>query len=249
MSQKKYLSTEFDTRSKIYQLDWINFLESSSYIVLIQTETKKEYRMFTITDKKFYWLLFKVSSAMFILAIVTCFICELAIDKKLNWSLYVLCSCIFTWMVVSPAMLFKRRKFPMAMAVITVLLLPYLMLIARITPNGNWFYPLALPIGLIGIAALWVVYLFIRHININRWYKSSALVTMGTILYIVINIFANIYLDEHLLTISDIISILACGTVAVLLYLIGVGKIPDTRTKTELIRTEDLKQEDKGKST
>jgi hypothetical protein len=77
---------------------------------------------------------------------------------------------------------------------------------------------------------MWLVFAVARFAGINRWKKASAFVAIGTAASAGCNALANYYIYKRLLMIGDIITILACTTVAVLLFLIGIGRIRSADT-------------------
>jgi hypothetical protein len=206
--------------------------------------------MFSVTDSKLSWFLFKVFAALNVIAVVVCVICDLALNSGLSWSYFVISSCLFAVLVSTPAFLMSKRKIVYSLLAVSLLTVPYLKVIEIITA-GLWFPKLALPIALASIAAAWLIYVVECFIKANNWHKAGLSVAVVTALNVVVNVTVNTYTGNSLLHISDVISTIACGAVTVLLLLIGLGKIPAKQDVpindelSKLLHTEESKVEKK----
>ena len=199
--------------------------------------------MFEITEKKHLILILKIFSIMCILAIVTCLIIDIAANRGLTWSPCVMFSILFAWLAALPALILKNRKFIMFMALVSILTLPYLLGISVLL-GGNWFGPVGMPIGSIGVAVMWLVYFVIHYLRVNPWYKAAVIVLIGNICNAAATMIINIYTRNNILRISDIISLIAVTAVTVLLFIIGSGKIPGKKEDMPVIDVEAVLLED-----
>ncbi|MDR1663988.1 MAG: hypothetical protein LBR83_03590 [Clostridiales bacterium] len=175
------------------------------------------------TENKWLRLAAKIFTGLCVAGIVASLICDLAVNKRLGWSLIVLSAAVFAWLCAMPALVLSRFREPVTLAAVSVLLTPYLMALERIL-NGDWFSPVALPVALTGVAVMWAVWAILRFARVNIWYKSALFVLFGNILSVLSNVRVNVYLGEPLFRISDVISVLACFAVSALLCVIGYGK-------------------------
>lgn len=108
-----------------------------------------------------------------VLAIVTCLICDLAINKAITWSLYTLYSVPFFWLLMLPLVLLKRHQLLFTLITFTVGALPYLYLLSGITPVTGWYATLGMPVALSCLFALWLSYAVFRFLPVNVFYKSA----------------------------------------------------------------------------
>lgn len=185
------------------------------------------------TESRKFRIIFQIFSALCLLAAVVCIVCDLAVYKRLTWSLYVIAALVFVWVSASPAILCKRWRILLSLGAFTIALLPYLNVTARIA-GGAWFVGLALPNALVGIAALWITWVLLRFRRINWWYMSAVLVFLyGVVVYALCNGLTNAYLGMRLFSVGEIISLIACSAVSVLLCVIGYGGHPVSRKQPE----------------
>ena len=181
--------------------------------------------MFAFTEKKYEKLAFKILCVSCAAAALICLICDLAVNVGLTWSAYVIMSLIFAILTASPFLLLRNKKLIKGLAAISILILPYL-LVLSVIHGGYWFLPLAAPISLIGIAVVWIDYFVFTYFKFNYWIKAAITVLVVAVSTAAINMISNSYIYGRLFTLSDIISLISCLAVATLLYMIGTDKIP-----------------------
>lgn len=115
-----------------------------------------------------------VCGASYIIALITCFICNLAVNHTLSWFFIVLFSLAIGFCVTNLPFLLKRRKFIIPSFAITVLI--YLLLIACcLYQRGDWLFSLALPIATYVMGIFWATVGLCHLFPSNGFLKSSVL--------------------------------------------------------------------------
>lgn len=133
-----------------------------------------------MSERKGAKIAFLGVSAACLVGLLACIICDLAINRSLTWSLYVVYSVPFFWLVTLPLIWARRHKIALMLAVFTAGTLPYLYLLDAITPITGWFFPFGLPVAASSLLALWICYAVFRFLPINTFYKSAiSLVLIG----------------------------------------------------------------------
>lgn len=154
-------------------------------------------------------------------AIGACVIVNLAVSGTLTWAMYPLLSVPFAWAVGAPLWVPGwNRAVPLAMLAFTVLVPPYLYLLAGQT-GGGWFLPLGLPCAGIGLASGWAAYALWRFAKIGFFYKLALCVLLtGALVGPAINWlahrFAALQFDALDMFINIFASVLAAGVLAIL---------------------------------
>ncbi|MCL1834663.1 MAG: DUF6320 domain-containing protein [Oscillospiraceae bacterium] len=169
-------------------------------------------------------LFFQVFSICCFIAVLTCIIVNVAIDRRITWSAYVILSVAFGWLVVSPVFI---RKYGIVLSLCSIMLyvLPYLLLLEKITPVDGWFMPLGLPSGIIGIIAMWVFYLLFRFVRISPWFKAAIVVFIcGAAINPLIQRYTDSFLNETQPFFLRVINYAAYVAVTVALVIIGVKR-------------------------
>lgn len=166
-----------------------------------------------------------IISAIFLLGLFVCFLCNYVIDKKFSWSLYPAGALIVTWLTIIPLLLFNKHRALWSLFGMTISVLPYLFLVERLSPAKGWVIPLALPIVLVSIVSLLVIiYLFIYK-KINTLYVLAITTFLfGVIVNIAVKSIVDSFLGIQHDDISAVITALSCAFVSVLLVIYGYLK-------------------------
>jgi len=174
-----------------------------------------------LINKKLIFMLFTL--ACFI-AMGVCLIVDMAITKQITWSAYPLISIPFGWIAVSPLFIKKYGKI-LCPCALTLLILPYLYFLEKITPVSDWFFTLGLPSAVIGIVVGWIIYFLFRFIRINIWYKVAISVFLaGVVASPIINHFVNAYTQTEPSFLNDFINVFSCIIVSAILGILGYRK-------------------------
>lgn len=110
---------------------------------------------------------------LFLVAAFVCSLCDFVITRSISWSLYPIGSEVLVWCVLAALLYGKKLRFIAATAAVTVLIIPFLALIERISNSVGWLIPVGLPIAVASLLLLWVFVLLLTFTKINRWFILS----------------------------------------------------------------------------
>jgi hypothetical protein len=120
---------------------------------------------------------------MLFLAIFTCMIVDLAVTKQFTWSLIVIDSCVFGGFLFIPPFVSKKHGLLYSLCFLTVLVFPFLGILYRLTAPAwlttDVLWKMEYPIALIWIIFFWIIWLLIRKVKINPWFKVSIISLVG----------------------------------------------------------------------
>jgi len=165
-------------------------------------------------------LIFMSFSLLCFIAVGVCLIVNTAIDRQITWAAYPLISIPFGWAIIS-LLLVKKYGTALLLCSLTLLSLPYLYFLSKITPVTDWFLPLGVPSAAAGIITCWILFFLFRYIKINIWYKAAfSIFWLGAVVAPVINYFADIYVGDAPFQwyrlLSVFVSIIAAAVVGML---------------------------------
>ena len=112
-------------------------------------------------------------SSIFMLTILICGICDIAINDKLSWSYYVIGGLVVAWFTLMPLINLKRNKWLVTLIGLAITSIPYLYLIESLITVKGWVSALALPLAIITIGYLFIVICIFSYLKFNKWYLSS----------------------------------------------------------------------------
>lgn len=141
----------------------------------------KEFKRFLKKSK--LSLLYWIMGAAAVIAIVTCFIVNLAVEGRLSW-VYIVAAGIVT--AYAPAYVFVvsgKRRFVKALAVLsvcTVVLVGTVQIVLYYLMNigGLWFWRTGLPVALLWIAIVWL------GVAANMLFHANAVLAMALIAFL-----------------------------------------------------------------
>jgi hypothetical protein len=162
-------------------------------------------------------LVFMIFTLACFVAVGVCLIVDMASNQQITWAVLPLLSIAFGWAVLSPLLLekhgiviisntdaittralspssVKKHGVLLSLGAVTLLILPYLYLLNRITTTIDWFVPIGLPSAIAGIIALWVLFSLFRFAKMNIWGKLAiSTFLLGAVISPVVNYFV----DKH----------------------------------------------------
>lgn len=149
---------------------------------LAAREEKKQAKSYRKAKKVYQWIMY-VSYAV---TLLTCFICNLAIDHTLSWFFIVLASVAIGFSLTSLPLLLKKHNTIIVGGCVTAG--TYLLLfVCYLLERGPWFYEIALPVTTLSLLPCWLVILIIRYLKINALYKTSAVLALAAVFVPAIN--------------------------------------------------------------
>ena len=136
----------------------------------------KDRDMKRIWQKTKVMLLLKgIGISMGLIAILVCFIVDVAVNRALTWSLIVDGGIVYAAAIITTFVKMERNRFYKSLAVATVLVLPLLYLIQNVVntnyfnPPIYWFRECALPISVLWIVVIWIIVLLQAMLHLNLW--------------------------------------------------------------------------------
>ena len=129
------------------------------------------------------------------IAIVTCFICNLAVERTLSWFWIVLAGIALAASITTLPKLLKNNKVVISSAVATAL--TYLLVwICALYSGGDWA-GVAFLIATVPIVLCWVGIFICRYTSWNGWFKASSVSVLLYVTTTVMNPYVDFVLQEE----------------------------------------------------
>lgn len=155
------------------------------------TREKREIQKYR-TFKK--WL-FNIINFGYFIGIITCFICNLVIERTLSWFLIVLLGILISFSITSLPFYLKKNKYRFCKIFLLVTMLVYLLLFTiNYVNNGNWLLESFLIASFVFIF-LWISVLICTFTKIALYYKISISLFMLSFVTVFTNQFCAKVLD------------------------------------------------------
>lgn len=164
--------------------------------------------------------LFVVHSCVCLIAALACSIVNLAVSGTLDWALYPLLSIAYWFAFATAFLLGGHYCVRNGAVVLSVLLLPFLFLLERITPVRGWFYPVAVPACAISLVYACFAAFILRRTGLLWLTRAGWLVVAAAPVTLVCNLAASRYVGEPFYF-YHYISIAACLAVGAAMIIRG----------------------------
>lgn len=146
-------------------------------------------------------------STMFLLGMMVCLICNIAITGSLTWSHIPVCSIVFAWLVSFPSIVLGKRGLVASLLSLSIFIFPYLFLLGLFTGVKEVF-----SVGA-AVAAAAIVFLWIIAAAFTRIGKTRKCVALGVSFLlaipfvIIVNVMLNKMVGSPVFDIWDLLSI------------------------------------------
>lgn len=129
------------------------------------------------------------------LAILTCFICNLAVGRTLSWFYIVLVGISIAYSITNVPFMVKRHRLVTSAACVSVMVY-VLLAVCNWFVNGNWLFSVAYPIATVSLIYAWAILLVCCSRRMNWMLKSAFISLLVGITTITVNSLCNYLLGN-----------------------------------------------------
>lgn len=141
---------------------------------LAAREERKQAKSYRKAKKVYQWIMY----ASYAVTLITCFICNLAVDHTLSWFFIVLVSVAIGFSLTNLPLLLKKHNTMIVSGCVTAG--TYLLIfVCYLLNRGPWLYEIALPVATLSLLTCWLIMLVIRYLKINALYKTSFVLALA----------------------------------------------------------------------
>lgn len=159
-----------------------------------------------------------VLSLAFMIAVVACVITDLCISKSLTWSLVVILSLAFSWILLFPFFRAKEKVIRKTFIVLSLEVIPFLVVLSRLLKMPD-IWKMGSGISIVSLIGLWCVYAVFVKIK-DRKFRAAGIaflvavpVTWG--INTVIEIFTH---ESSAAPVNHLINIISVAVLAVICF-------------------------------
>ena len=130
-------------------------------------------------------------SAMLMIGIMVCLICNFAITDSLTWSLIPVCSIVFVWLISFPSIVLGKIGLVASLLSLSFFIFPYLFLLGVFTEVKEVF-SVGAAVAAAAIVFLWIIAAAFTRIGKTRKYVAlGASFLLAIPFVIVVNVMLN----------------------------------------------------------
>lgn len=170
--------------------------------------------------KAFKNISFIMFSAVLLIGMVVCTICDLAISGTLSWSLYPIGSIIFTWLVFFPVVKFGKKGIFGTIISLSILIIPYIYFLNFLIPTNRLLLPIGISVSIISIVYIWIAFAVFKVLKKRKLSASAISLLLGIPTEFLITYCLTKYINEPLFDVWDFTSIVVIVITALILLII-----------------------------
>ena len=145
------------------------------------------------TNLKINVIIADIISILFLTGIFTCIFCDLRTAGRITWSMIPVSSILFTWMVVIPLIIAKKRRILKSLVVLSILIVPFLYVLSAII-KVKAIFNIGAVMAVVGILYLWSLWGIHYKFPTRKMFATG----LSILLAIPFNIAANVILAKIL---------------------------------------------------
>lgn len=163
-------------------------------------------------------------SVTFLIGIMICLVCNIAISGNLTWSLIPISSIIFTWAISFPSVILGKKGIVVSLISLSVFIVPYLLLLSSLIKVKEVF-SIGAVMAVVSIIFFWLIFAVFTRIG-----KDRKLFALGTVFLLaipfmfIINIILSKMIAEPIFDIWDMLSAFVLLIFAFILYICDYAK-------------------------
>ncbi|MDE5819376.1 MAG: helix-turn-helix domain-containing protein [Lachnospiraceae bacterium] len=158
-------------------------------------------------------------SALLLLGILACVICDVAISGALTWSWYPISSILFAWLVCVPIIKYGMKGIPGSLIAISLFILPFLTILSKLVGGNNLIMPIGTKTALPSIAYLWCIYFIFKKLALRKQLAAAVSFLLAIPLHLIINFVLADILSIPFLDVWDLLSLSGILLCAIALFL------------------------------
>lgn len=163
-------------------------------------------------------------SVTFLIGIMVCLICNIAISGNLTWSLIPVSSIVFAWIISFPSIILGERGIIVSLISLSVFIIPYLFLLSRLI-NVKAIFSVGAVMAVVSIAFLWIIAAVFSRIGRTRKLVALGMTFLLAIPFMfIVNVLLSKMIAEPILDMWDTLSVFLLLISAIVSFIFDYAK-------------------------
>lgn len=147
-----------------------------------------------------------IFSAILLIGLMVCTICDVAISGNLTWSLIPISSIIFTWVVSFPITILGKKGILGSLMSISIFIIPYLYILSSLI-KAKAVFSIGAIMALISIMYMWFIFWIFNRLKIRKLFATGITFLLSIPYMLLINVILSRMISEPIVDVWDILSI------------------------------------------
>lgn len=164
-------------------------------------------------------------TAVLAVAAVICAICDVTLTGRFTWSLYCFSSMAFAWAVLFPVLKFGVNGIVGSLAALTVLMIPFLYVLGRLTGTGELMMAIGVPTSLVCLVYLWGIFVAFKIWRHRLMLVGAVFLLMEVPVELVVNwTVARVLAEPQVIEVWDILTMVLVAGMGLLLLVLDIRR-------------------------
>lgn len=150
-------------------------------------------------------LITMICSAVFLIGIMVCSICDIAISGTFTWSLIPISSILFAWVVSFPVLLLGKRGIVVGLAAFSVFIFLYLYLLGELV-GVKAVFSIGAAMAAISVLYLWILFALFRRLRERKLMAVGITLLISIPFMFAVNLTLSGMIGEPVADVWDILS-------------------------------------------
>ena len=159
-------------------------------------------------------------SAVLLLGIIVCSICDLAITRKFTWSLFPISAIIYAWLVLFPMIKLATKGIAWSLVSVSLFTIPFLYVLSILVEGVDLILYVGGSVSPIVIIYLWSVFALFRKLKGRKWLAGALSLLLTIPMCILINLLLYKILNIPVFDVWDMLDFGAVIICAIILLII-----------------------------
>ena len=165
-----------------------------------------------------------IFSAMLLIGVMVCLICDIAISGNLTWSLIPASSIAFAWVISFPSIVLGKRGMIVSLISLSIFAVPYLFLLSGLI-GVKEIFSIGIVMAIASIIFLWIIAAVFNGIGRSRKLIALGIAFLLAIPFMfVINVALSKMIAEPIFDIGDILSVFLLSMLAFVSFVCDYAK-------------------------
>lgn len=165
-----------------------------------------------------------VISAISLLAIIVCIICNYAIERNLSWALFPVSSIIFVLLVTMPLILWVKKRTIMSLIMLSVLIVPFLFVLEKIIGIEGLLMPIGMRVSAIAVIYLWLIFFLFSNSKVYTYVSTAIVLFAGLPVTWGINTVVSKFTGQPVTDIWDVLTYSILAILGIAVFMFGYAK-------------------------
>lgn len=151
-------------------------------------------------------LYFSIITAICLMAVIVCAICNFVISKAFTWSWIPISSITFAWLILLPSMILKKKIVITTLLSLTIFIIPFLYILSILIRNTE-VLSIGAVMSVIGIIYLWSIVGIFQKVEKRKYIAIGISLLLGIPVCFIINIALSKMVLGPVIDIWDILTV------------------------------------------